>query len=95
MDNEQKPQNSNLVVYIMVCLVSLSLFLLLRIINNADKYEWCDKHGWPEGVGDCFALGIEHFIIDASSIILLGASIAFAIIAAITFYKKIKHQTNS
>ena len=75
-------------VYIVICFVSLFIFLLLRIINNPSKYEWCDKNGWPEGTGNCFNLGIEHFATDAFSLILLSTSIAFAIIAIIKFSKK-------
>ena len=95
-NSNDKTIDRNLVYYIVICFVSLFLFLLLRMINNPSKYEWCDKNGWPEGTGNCFSLGIEHFAIDASSLILLSASIAFAIIAIITFFKKkLKHQTNS
>ena len=79
----KKQQNKSQVAYLTVSLVSLLLFISLRIINNPNKYEWCNQNGWSEGIGDCFNLGIEHFMIDASSLILLSASIAFAIIAVI------------
>ena len=86
--SNNKSIDRNPVYYIVICFVSLFLFLSLRIINNPSKYEWCDKNGWPEGTGNCFGLGIEHFAIDASSLILLSISIAFAIIAIIKFFKK-------
>ena len=87
-----KKKHSIAIIYLIISIVSLLLFITLRVVNDPNKYSWCNEHGWPEGIGNCFNLGIEHFTIDAFSILSLSASIAFIILAFVTYYKEIKKQ---
>lgn len=70
--------------------VWLLLFLMLRIINDPSRYAWCNENGWPEGLRDCFNLGIEHFAIDAFSFLLFCASMSFAILTIVECVKQLK-----
>ena len=83
-----KKNHSATILYFGISIVSLLAFIVLRISNDPDKYSWCNEHGWPEGAGNCFGLGIEHFVIDALSILSLGAVVAFVILAITTCIKK-------
>lgn len=85
-----KKNHSTAAIYFCVSIISLFIFIALRAINNPDKYSWCNEHGWAEGVGNCFNLGIEHFTIDALSALSLSASVAFVILAIIACVKKSK-----
>ena len=85
-----KKNHSATILYFGISIASLLVFIILRTINDPDKYSWCNEHGWPAGVGNCFSLGIEHFAIDALSILSLGAFVAFVILAIIAYIKKPK-----
>lgn len=84
-------KNSTAIGYMKLSIIALIILLIMRfVINNPNKYSWCNEHGWPEGTGNCFSLGLEHFFIDASSVALFAVSIVFAILAIIVFIKKVK-----
>ena len=85
-----KKNYSTATIYFGISIISLLIFIALRVINDPDKYSWCNEHGWAEGVGNCFNLGIEHFAIDTLSALSFGASIAFVILAIIAYIKKPK-----
>lgn len=81
---------------VVVSTISLLAFLFLRlVINDPNKYKWCENHGWGEGIGNCFSLGIEHFLIDAVSFFLLCLAIIFAVSAIISFFKGIEHKRHT
>ena len=85
-----KKNHSATIAYFGISIASLLVFIALRIINDPDKYSWCNEHGWAAGVGNCFNLGIEHFAIDALSMLSLGTFVAFVILAIIAYIKKPK-----
>ena len=88
----KKTHSGTIIIYIGASIASLLIFLALRATNDPSKYLWCSEHGWAEGVGNCFVLAIEHFAIDALSVLSIGASLAFAVLAIVTCVKKPKKQ---